>query len=259
MARERARRADDRRRRDRQVLEREVLQPHGARARPAGRERDLDRAELAHARRRRPGPMRTRSRCSRIRTAPVGGQREASVRCHHTFRPLGSASFSSSVFAGTVPRTSKRIAQVSAARATSASARRRTRRRRGSRSRAAGAPARAGLAGDVERRQTRRDGEPGEGSAKSSSAASGMRSLVGESQFRYNPRNGRAPGPPAMTNAPKRDHLARDTWRQFVGAVTAFVRSDVGGRASRCSGRSRRSCSRSAVSTSSTATSPATS
>jgi putative ATP-binding cassette transporter len=34
-----------------------------------------------------------------------------------------------------------------------------------------------------------------------------------------------------MTNAPKRDHLARDTWRQFVGAITAFVRSDVGGKA----------------------------
>ena len=34
-----------------------------------------------------------------------------------------------------------------------------------------------------------------------------------------------------MTNAPKRDHLVRETWRQFVGAVAAFVRSDVGGRA----------------------------
>jgi putative ATP-binding cassette transporter len=34
-----------------------------------------------------------------------------------------------------------------------------------------------------------------------------------------------------MTDAPKRDHLARDTWRQFVGAVTAFIRSDAGGKA----------------------------
>ena len=34
-----------------------------------------------------------------------------------------------------------------------------------------------------------------------------------------------------MTNGPKRDHLARDTWRQFIGAVVAFVRSDVGGKA----------------------------
>ena len=160
----------------RSSMRRSAIHTRAAAAR-TGRERELDRADLARARRRPPVPTRTRSRGSECASASSRRAARRPPRWYHqTFRPLGSASLSSSRFRGPCPRSVEAERPGLGQRdARPPCARPRSRRRPRSRSRAA-SRRRAGPASGaiVEPRQPGRHGNQPETSWKSSRTRSGM-------------------------------------------------------------------------------------